>query len=69
MKKDKTCYAAWIMLAACAQELKQFNQAQYALMKAIELDENQPAAHLVYFIHFRERIVHCLCSVGYDTIK
>lgn len=48
MKKDKTCYAAWIMIAACAQELKQFNQAQYALMKAIELDENQPAAHLVY---------------------
>ena len=47
MKKDKTFYAAWIMIAACAQELKQFNQAQYALMKAIELDENQPAAHLV----------------------
>ena len=47
MKKDKTFYAAWIMIAACAQELKQFNQAQYALMKAIELDENKPAANLV----------------------
>lgn len=37
------------MIAACAQELKQFNQAQYALMKAIELDENQPLAHQVLF--------------------
>jgi Tfp pilus assembly protein PilF len=35
------------MIAACAQELKQFNQAQYALMKAIELDENQPLAFQV----------------------
>jgi Flp pilus assembly protein TadD len=35
------------MIAACAQELKQFNQAQYALMKAIELDENQPLAYQV----------------------
>jgi Tfp pilus assembly protein PilF len=47
VKKDKTCYTAWIMIAACAQELKQFNQAQYALMKAIELDENQPLAYQV----------------------
>ncbi len=47
MKKDKTCYTAWIMIAACAQELKQFNQAQYALIKAIELDDNQPLAYQV----------------------
>ena len=47
VKKDKTCYTAWIMIAACAQELKQFNQAQYALNKAIELDENQPLAYQV----------------------
>ncbi len=37
------------MIAACAQELKQFNQAQYALMKAIELDENQSLVYQVYF--------------------
>ena len=35
------------MIAACAQELKQFNQAHYALNKAIELDENQPLAYQV----------------------
>ncbi|CAF0867411.1 unnamed protein product [Adineta ricciae] len=45
VKKDKTCYTAWVMIAACAQELKQFNQAQYALNKAIEVDENQPLAY------------------------
>ncbi|CAF3843790.1 unnamed protein product [Adineta steineri] len=45
VKKDKTCYIAWNMIAACAQELKQYNQAQYALNKAIELDENQPIAY------------------------
>lgn len=37
------------MIAACAQELKQYNQAQYALNKAIELDENQPLAYQVVF--------------------
>ena len=37
----------WIMIAACAQELKQFNQAQYALNKAIELDESQALAYQV----------------------
>lgn len=46
-KKDKTCYMGWIMISACAQELKQFNQAEYALNKAIELDEKQPLAYQV----------------------
>ncbi|CAF0802751.1 unnamed protein product [Rotaria sordida] len=45
IKKDKTCYTGWIMIAACAQELKQFHQAQAALNKALELDENQPIAY------------------------
>lgn len=35
------------MIAACAQELKQFHQAQSALNKAIELDENQALAYQV----------------------
>lgn len=38
---------AWIMIAACAQELKQFNQAQNALYKAMELDDNQLLAYQV----------------------
>ncbi|CAF2532518.1 unnamed protein product [Rotaria sp. Silwood2] len=45
IKKDKTCYTGWIMIAACAQELKQFHQAHSALNKAFELDENQSVAY------------------------
>ncbi|CAF0871759.1 unnamed protein product [Rotaria sp. Silwood1] len=45
IKKDKTCYTGWIMIAACAQELKQFHQAHAALNKAFELDENQSLAY------------------------
>ncbi|CAF3398891.1 unnamed protein product [Rotaria socialis] len=45
VKKDKTCYTGWIMIAACAQELKQFHQAESALHKAIELDENQSVVY------------------------
>ncbi|CAF1141994.1 unnamed protein product [Didymodactylos carnosus] len=43
--QDKKNYMAWVMIAACAQELKQFNQAQCALFKALELDENQTFAY------------------------
>lgn len=57
MKKDKTCYTGWIMIAACAQELKQFNQAHYALNKAIELDENQPLAYQVRVETRRDSLV------------
>ena len=45
------------MIAACAQELKQFNQAQYALNKAIELDENQPLAYQVNVETHRDSLV------------
>jgi hypothetical protein len=40
---------AWVMIAACAQELRQFNQAQYALNKAIEIDDSQTLAYQVSF--------------------
>lgn len=70
-KKDKTCYMAWIMIAACAQELKQFNQGQYALNKAIELDENQPLAYQVRSFSFLSLIVFhtILHALGSDTIR
>ena len=46
----------WIMIAACAQELKQFHQAHSALNKAIELDENQSVAYQVRFSFLVEKI-------------
>jgi len=55
------------MVAACAQELKQFNQAQYALNKAIELDDNQSLAYQVCYLLFLFLFIGVF--LGNDTIR